>query len=92
MQNKPNLLNAQMNVNPVKTKNYEQISMNNEPIKQSQKLEAKRRSLRVSFSESTNRGPNKANFGLSFSPQLYVGGFVLIDRIKRIMYYDVFST
>jgi len=29
MQNKPNLLNAQMNVTSVKTMNYEQITMNN---------------------------------------------------------------
>ena len=29
MQNKPNLLNAQMNVNTVITMNYEQITMNN---------------------------------------------------------------
>ena len=32
-QNKPNLLNAQMKVSSVKTKNYEQRTMNNEPIK-----------------------------------------------------------
>jgi len=29
MQNKPNLLDAQMNVSSVKTMNYEQITMNN---------------------------------------------------------------
>jgi len=29
MQNKPNLLNAQMNVSTIKTMNYEQITMNN---------------------------------------------------------------
>ena len=29
MQNKPNLLNTQMNVSSVKTMNYEQITMNN---------------------------------------------------------------
>jgi len=29
MQNKPNLLDAQMNITSVKTKNYEQITMNN---------------------------------------------------------------
>jgi len=29
MQNKPNLLNAQMNLSSVKTMNYEQITMNN---------------------------------------------------------------
>jgi len=31
MQNKPNFLDAQMNVSSVKTMNYEQITMNNEP-------------------------------------------------------------
>jgi hypothetical protein len=31
MQNKPNFLHAQMNVSPVKTMNYEQMTMNNEP-------------------------------------------------------------
>jgi len=36
MQNKPNFPNAQMNVNAVKTMNYEQLTMNNEPIKQTQ--------------------------------------------------------
>ena len=36
MPNKPNLLNAQMNVSSVKTMNYEQLTMNNEPIKQTQ--------------------------------------------------------
>jgi len=33
MQNKPNLLDTKMNVSPVKLKSYEQITMNNEPIK-----------------------------------------------------------
>jgi hypothetical protein len=28
MQNKPNLLNAKMNISPVKTMNYEQLTMN----------------------------------------------------------------
>jgi hypothetical protein len=28
MQNKPNLLNTQMNISPVKTMNYEQLTMN----------------------------------------------------------------
>jgi len=36
MQNKANLLDIQMNVSYVKTKNYEQRTMDNEPIKQSQ--------------------------------------------------------
>jgi len=36
MQNKPNLLNAQMNVSSVLAKDYEQITMNNEPEKQTQ--------------------------------------------------------
>jgi hypothetical protein len=36
MQNKANLLDTQMNVSYVKTKNYEQKTMDNEPIKQSQ--------------------------------------------------------
>jgi hypothetical protein len=44
MQNKPNLLDTQMNVTIVLTKHYEQITMNNEPKKQTQtkpnKLEA----------------------------------------------------
>jgi hypothetical protein len=33
MQNKPNLLDTQMNVTIVLTKDYEQITMNNELIK-----------------------------------------------------------
>jgi len=33
MQNKANLLDTQMNVTIVLTKDYEQITMNNEPIK-----------------------------------------------------------
>jgi hypothetical protein len=36
MQNKPNLRDSQMNVSYVKTKNYEQRTMDSEPIKQSQ--------------------------------------------------------
>jgi len=36
MQNKANLLDTQMNASYVKTKNYEQRTMDNEPIKQSQ--------------------------------------------------------
>jgi len=36
MQNKPNLLDAQMNLSSVKTMNYEQITMNNANKKQSQ--------------------------------------------------------
>jgi hypothetical protein len=36
MQNKPNLLDAQMNVSLIKTKSYEQMTMNNEPGKQTQ--------------------------------------------------------
>jgi len=36
MQNKANLLDAQMNVSSVKTMNYEQLTMNNELIKQTQ--------------------------------------------------------
>jgi len=36
MQNKPNFRNAQMNVTSVVTMNYERITMNNEPIKQTQ--------------------------------------------------------
>jgi len=67
---KPNLLDAQMNVSAVLTKDYdnEQRTMNNErlcktnPIQTQYKAEAnlslrERRSLRVSFSESSNRGP-----------------------------------
>jgi len=33
MQNKPNLLDTQMNTTFLLTKDYEQITMNNEPIK-----------------------------------------------------------
>jgi len=55
-----------MNVSAVKSMNYEQITMNNanknKPNSNPNKLEAKRRSLRVSFSESSNRGPIKSNF------------------------------
>ena len=36
MQNKPNLLDNQMNASSVNTMNYEQLTMNNEPIKQTQ--------------------------------------------------------
>jgi hypothetical protein len=36
MQNKPNLLDAQMNVNTVTTKNYEQPTTNYELYKQTQ--------------------------------------------------------
>jgi len=36
MQNKANLLDIQMNASYVKTKNYEQRTMANKPIKQSQ--------------------------------------------------------
>jgi hypothetical protein len=36
MQNKANLLDSQMNVSYVKTKNYEQKTMDNEPVKQTQ--------------------------------------------------------
>jgi len=36
MQNKATLLDIQMNVSYVKTKNYEQRAMGNEPIEQSQ--------------------------------------------------------
>jgi hypothetical protein len=36
MQNKANFLDIQMNVTCVKTKNYEQKTTDNEPIKQSQ--------------------------------------------------------
>jgi len=58
---KPNLLDAQMNVSSALTKDYnnEQRTMNNERLCKTKpiKLEAKRRSLRVSFSEFSNRGP-----------------------------------
>jgi len=66
MQNKANLLDTQMNVSSVKTKDYENKLLcrrgENKP-KQSQ-TNSKRSGdpLRVSFSESSNRGPNKANF------------------------------
>jgi len=69
-QSKPISEKPKMNVNKVSTKDYnnEQRTMNNErlcktnPIKPNFKLEAnlslrERRSLRVSFSESSNRGP-----------------------------------
>ena len=36
MQNKPNFPDAQMNISYVKIKSYEQRTMNNEPIKQTQ--------------------------------------------------------
>jgi hypothetical protein len=36
MQNKPNFRDAQMNVTYFLTKNYEQLTMNNEPTKQTQ--------------------------------------------------------
>ncbi len=54
MQNKPNLPVSQMNVSYVKIKNYEQRTMDNEPIKQTQSKPISifvRRSLRhqVSF-------------------------------------------
>ena len=66
MQNKPNLLNAQMNVTSVKTKNYEQRTMNNankNKAKQTQfKLEAQRRSLRVSFLGIFKPGTKQTQF------------------------------
>jgi len=45
MQNKANLRHIQMNVSYVKTKNYEQKTMDNEPIKQSQSKPNERREL-----------------------------------------------
>jgi hypothetical protein len=78
MQNKANFRSNKRNTTFLLTKDYEQITMNNEPIKQSQKLEANlplrgRRSLRVSFSESTNRGPIKPNFGVGFMGTVKIG-------------------
>ena len=57
MQNKPNLPAPQMNVNKVLTKDYENVRLAYAPKTNPIKLEAKRRSLRVSFLESSNRGP-----------------------------------
>jgi hypothetical protein len=45
MQNKANSLDMQMNVSYVKTKNYEQPTMDNEPIKQSQTKPNERREV-----------------------------------------------
>ncbi len=36
IQNKPNLQDTQMNVSSIKIKSYDQLTMNNEPIKQTQ--------------------------------------------------------
>ena len=60
MQNKPKVKIGKMNVTSLRTMNYEQRTMNDEKNKPKQtqiKLEAQRRSLRVSFLESSNRGP-----------------------------------
>ena len=63
---KANLLDAQMNVSSVLTKDYENVPLrrlrgnkpNTDPIKLEANLSLReRRSLRVSFSESSNRGP-----------------------------------
>jgi len=45
MQNKPNLLDIKMNVSYVKTKNYEQKTMNCEPAKQTQSKPIQRREV-----------------------------------------------
>jgi len=57
-ENKPNwtLGENKPNTNPIRTQ-YEPNQTQNEPKTNPIKLEAKRRSLRVSFSESSNRGP-----------------------------------
>jgi hypothetical protein len=65
IQNKPNLLNTQMNVNSVLTEDYENewlCSRKKNKPKQSQ-TNSKRSGdpLWVSFSESSNRGPIKPN-------------------------------
>ncbi len=54
MQNKANLMGAQMNVNPVKTMNYEQITMNNDD-------KNKPNSNPIQTQYKPNRTQNKAN-------------------------------
>jgi hypothetical protein len=54
MQNKPNLPAPKMNVSSVKTMNYEQLTMNNEPIKQTQSNPI--------YAIACTLGGNKANF------------------------------
>jgi len=66
MQNKPNFPNAKMNIALYPETNYERKGLygcRKNKAKQTQfKLETQRRSLWVSFLESSNRGPIKPNF------------------------------
>jgi len=67
MQNKPNFQNGKMNIALYPETNYERkglYSCRKNKAKQTQfKLEAQRRSLRVSFLESSNQGANLAKMG-----------------------------
>jgi hypothetical protein len=60
MQNKPNFAKTKMNPNPCSENDYENKPPFPPPRKQTQskpnKLEAQRRSLRVSYLEPSNRG------------------------------------
>ena len=60
------LQKPKMNVNLYVIEDYENETafrlQKNKPKQTQFKLEAQRRSLRVSLPESSNRGPNKANF------------------------------
>jgi len=65
IQNKPNLLNTQMNVSSFLIEDYKNVRLcSREKNKPKQSQTNSKRSgdpLRVSFSESSNRGPIKAN-------------------------------
>ena len=67
LQNKPNFQNGKMNIALYPETNYERkglYSCRKNKAKQTQfKLEAQRRSLRVSFLESSNQGANLAKMG-----------------------------
>ena len=83
MQNKPNLLNAQINLSSVLTTDYANASLlaakETNPIypyRRGIKLEARHRSLRVSFLESSNSRPisplSRPPLAVTARPALFV--------------------
>ncbi len=69
MQNKPNFRKAEMNINPVKTMNYEQLTMNyaNKNKPNSKPIKPKTNPIQTQFKPKTN--PIKPNF--SKNPHIF---------------------
>jgi hypothetical protein len=89
MQNKANLLDTQINASYVKTKNYEQKTMEEEPIKQTQTKPIERR--QVLGPNAKNRLPRKTrnDGGLNvFDGGWWFGGQIVEAAVDAFYIYN----